>query len=201
MDRTLLSVARAVKRRRHSSLPTLFLFTDTSRLPDPRASIARLPRPGRNSPVCGVVFRHDGAPNRTQLGREIAQICRSKRLPLVVAGDARLAIALRAGLHLRDGSYPSLVRPRRRRGGIVTSSAHDLPSLRRAVRSGADLVFLSPAFPTASHPGQKALGPLRWRLLARESAIPVAALGGIDGRNLRRLFPYAAGAGGIGNLS
>ena len=201
MDETLLSAARAVKRRRRQRLPALFLFTDAARLADPRGAIARLPRPGCFGPLCGVVLRHDGAPDRAALARDVARLCRARRIPLVVAGDSRLAAALGAGLHLRDGRYPSPARPARRRGGLVTGSAHDLASLRRAARNGADLVFLSPAFATASHPGRRALGPLRWRLLARRSEVPVLALGGIEGRLIRRLSPACAGAGAIGALS
>ncbi|MBV8703931.1 MAG: thiamine phosphate synthase [Acetobacteraceae bacterium] len=50
-----------------------------------------------------------------------------------------------------------------------------------AATAGVNFVFLSPAFPTASHPGGAALGAARWSRLAARSAAPVAALGGIDG--------------------
>jgi thiamine-phosphate pyrophosphorylase len=102
---------------------------------------------------------------------------------LVVAGDARLAAALRAGVHLRGGRWPGLIRPR----GFVTSSAHGFPDLRRAARAGARLAFLSPVFGTASHPDARTLGPTRWSGLARYAPIKVAALGGIDGNSVRRL--------------
>ncbi|MEO8715891.1 MAG: thiamine phosphate synthase, partial [Acetobacteraceae bacterium] len=83
-----------------------------------------------------------------------------------------------------------------------TSSAHDASSLRRAARAGASLAFLSPVFATASHPGAPALGTLRWARLARGARLPVAALGGIDGRTARRLPGRdCAGAGGIGALA
>ena len=82
-------------------LPRLWLFTDERRLADPRASVARLPR-GK----AGVVLRHDGYPDRAALGRDLARICRERRLVLVVAGDVRLAAKLRAGVHLRAGRWP-----------------------------------------------------------------------------------------------
>lgn len=197
MDQRLLDWARAVKARRGARAPTLWLFTDPLRLPDPRPAVARLPKGG-----AGVILRHDADPARPALARALARLCRVRRLALVVAGDARLAAALGAGLHIRDGRRPGPNRPPRRRGALLTSSAHDASSLRRALRQGADLVFLSPVFPTASHPGVRALGPLRWTRLALRARRKAAALGGIDGRSVRRLpRRVCAAAGAIGALT
>jgi thiamine-phosphate pyrophosphorylase len=177
MDAKLLAWGRAAKARGILG-PPLWLFTDATRLPDPRHAVARLPRR-----LAGVVFRHDHHPDRARIGRDLARICRGRGLVLVVAGDVRLAAALRAGVHLRDGVWPGVVRIR----GYVTSSAHGFPALRRAARSGAKLAFLSPVYPTASHPGAPSLGFARWSRLARAAPIAVAALGGIDGTTVRRL--------------
>jgi thiamine-phosphate pyrophosphorylase len=183
MDARLVAWARAARRRDKASrprpLPRLWLFTDTRRLPDPRQAVANLPRG-----LAGVVLRHDDAPNRWRLARDLAALCRRRQLAMVVAGDVRLAAAVGAGVHLRGGRWPGHVRLYR---GWITSSAHDAVELRRARRSGADLVFLSPIFATASHPGAAALGAIRWTGLARSAGLPVAALGGIDGTALRRL--------------
>lgn len=80
----------------------------------------------------------------------------------------------------------------------MTASAHSERELAEAFALGADLVFLSPVFPTRSHPGARALGPVRFGLIARKAAGPVLALGGMGPRNLRRLKPLgAAGYGAI----
>jgi thiamine-phosphate pyrophosphorylase len=153
-----------------------------------------------------VVFRHDDAPGRVALGRRIAQLCRERRLRLVVSGDARLAAALGAGLHLCGGRRDRPIRV----PGLLTSSAHGIAELRRARGARAAACFLSPAFPTASHPGARALGPLRWaRLAATAAASPasiikpplILALGGVNGATLARLPQrLCAGAGAIGAL-
>jgi thiamine-phosphate pyrophosphorylase len=195
MDRKLLAWGL---RGKPGATPRLWLFTDERRLPDPRAAVAGLP-PGR----AGVVLRNDADPDRTALGRDLARICRQRRLLLVVAGDARLAAALKAGVHLRGGHWPGPTRPR----GFATSSAHSMADLRRAASAGAKLVFLSPAFATASHPGVAAMGPSRWAAIARRggSGIHVGALGGIDGVTVKRLparICDAAGAiGALGSCS
>jgi thiamine-phosphate pyrophosphorylase len=201
MDARLLAWARAAAGRPGSArrLPTLWLFTDARRLPDPRPAAARLPRG-----LAGVVLRHDGEPGREALGRDLAGICRARRLALVVAGDVRLAAALGAGVHLRSGRWPCRVRLARMHRGrsLVTSSAHRLADMRRAKLAGAAIVFLSPVFATASHPGTAALGPVRWTRMARSARLPVAALGGIDGTSLRRLPATVCRAiGAIGALA
>lgn len=170
----------------------LWLFTDRHRLADPLASAARLPRG-----LAGIVLRHDDEPDPAALGRALARICRERRLRLVVAGDIRLARALQAGVHLRGGRWPGPVRRR----GLVSSSAHSRAELTRARRAGADLVFLSPAFATASHVGAPGLGPVRWAGLAHGAGLPVLALGGMTGRLAQRLPRFCAGAGAIGALA
>jgi thiamine-phosphate pyrophosphorylase len=199
MDARLLAWAQAQARQRTRprGLPPLWLFTDARRLADPRPVVARLPKG-----LAGVVLRHDQDPERAALGRDLARLCRARRLKLVVAGDSRLAESLGAGLHLRGGRWPGPGQsPRLRRlGALRTSSAHSLPELRRAARAGVDLVFLSPAFTTRSHPDAAPLGAVRWALLARRAGprLGVAALGGIDGATVRRLSRHLCrGVGAI----
>ncbi len=149
--------------------------------------------------LCGVVFRHDGVAERAALAQQLSAICRARRLALIIAGDTRLALALRAGIHLRGGLRPDFVRLPRT--ALRTASVHDQRQLHRARGSLANIVFISPAFATRSHPGAKALGGHRWRALARRAAPAKAyALGGLDGRLVRRLGPICRGAGAIDAL-
>lgn len=164
------------------SRPVIWLFTDAARLADPLPAVRRLPRG-----LAGVVFRPDGLTpaGRLDLGRALARLCRARRLVLVVAGDARLAAALGTGVHLRNGRWPGLAgraheggRSRRR---MISSSAHGKAALIRARRAGAAIAFLSPLFPTDSHPGAASLGSARFAATARHAGLAVAALGGLDG--------------------
>lgn len=182
--------------RRGRALPRLWLFTDPERLPDPLAAAARLP-PG----AAGVVAR-GLAPG--MLAR-LAALARRRRLRLVVAGDGRAALRIPgAGLHLADrepGARHRLAFLAARRGRPLSAAAHGRAGLARARRLGADLVFLSPVFPTRSHPGAPTLGPLRWAALARRAGRPVAALGGIVAPAAGRLPRFAAGLAAIGGLA
>jgi thiamine-phosphate pyrophosphorylase len=168
------------------------LFTDSERLPDPRAAVAQLPKG-----CAGVVFRHDSAPDREAMGRDLTRICRARRLAMVVAGDPRLAARLGVGTHLRAGRRFGPVRPH----GLVTSSAHSVAELRRAALAKADLAFLSPAFATSSHPGAPGLGPLRWGMMAARlparAGMRIGALGGVSGANVRRLSRRCGAVGAI----
>jgi thiamine-phosphate pyrophosphorylase len=100
---------------------------------------------------------------------------------LVLAGDP---IAAAPG-HLRGRHSRG---PHRAAPGLIrTAPVHDLPEIRAAEKAGADLLFLSPAFPTRSHPGAAALGPLRFLLLAGQARAPVIALGGMNAKRARKL--------------
>jgi thiamine-phosphate pyrophosphorylase len=130
----------------------------------------------------GVVFRHYGlAPGeRRRLFERLRRVARRRRLFLLAGGT---------GLRC-DGAHGGRGR------GFRSASAHDLAELKTAERSGANLVFLSPAFPTRSHPGARALGPVRFAIIAGQARIPVIALGGMDPKQARRL-PHIYGWAGI----
>jgi len=191
MDVRLVSWAREVKARA-AGPPPLWLFTDQRRHPDLCAVVAALPRG-----LAGVVFRHDGAPGRRELALRVARICRERRLALVVAGDWRLAARCHAGLHLRAGRAPLAPRGLAR----VSASAHGAAEIVRARAAGVAVIFVSPVFATASHPGARGLGATRWALLARLAPKRVAALGGIDGDSVRRLARGGIAVGAVTALA
>jgi thiamine-phosphate pyrophosphorylase len=168
------------------ALPGLWLVSDPVRLPDPRAAAARLPR------GAGVLAR---GLDRAVLDA-LARLCRQRGLLLLVGGDGRAALRLGAGLHVPDrapacGLLPFL---RARHGGVrfavLSVAVHGRAGAARGRRLRADLGLVSPAFPTASHPGAPALGPLRWAGLAARSGRPAVALGGVAAGNAARL-PWA----------
>lgn len=200
---SLAELARRLQARRRRAaerpLPGLVLMTDSRRLPDPLAAAARMP------PGSAVILRHYDAPDRKALAVRLKQVCRRRGIRLLIAGDARLAAVVGAdGLHLPEYMVarrgPSW-RLWRRPGWLVTAAAHGDRALFRAARAGADAALLSPVFATASHPGERTLGPLRFTGLAVRAPLPVYALGGLDAAGARRLggAPLAgfAGIGGI----
>ena len=161
---------------RRQPLPRLWLMTDERQGEGLWEALERLPKGS------GVVFRHyrlEPQPRR-RLFERVRKVARRRRLLLLAGGED-----LRAdGIHGCPGK------------GLRSASAHNLRELKRAERSGASLVFLSPAFATRSHPGSRPLGPVRFGLTARHARIPVIGLGGLDARKARRL-PHIYGWAGI----
>ncbi len=176
------------------------MLTDSVRLPDPEGAIAGLPRGS------GIILRDYAHPDRRALAETLRSASRNLGLRLLIAGDARLAMAIRAdGLHLPEGLVkqgPGAWRAWRRPGWLVTAAAHSPAALRRAAKAGVDAALLSPVFPTASHPDAQGLGPVRFARWCGEGPIPVYALGGIDAASARRLIgSRSVGLAGIGALA
>jgi thiamine-phosphate pyrophosphorylase len=157
--------------RRHPPLPRLWLMTDERMGESLWQALARLPRGS------GIVFRHYGlAPvERRRLFERVQAVARRRRLVLVQAGNERL------------GRGPCIVHNGGRR--TTTAAVHTRREAIAAIRAGAELLFVSPVFPTRSHPDAATLGPIKLGLLIRGLRVPVIALGGMNARKARRLGP------------
>lgn len=192
-----MMLARHAARSKRGTLPSLFLMTDESRAGDLEAALHGLPR------GAGVIFRHYGVPDRAALALRLRRLARARGLVFLVAGDARLAARVRAdGFHAPEALAQLIPAARRAMpGGLITAAAHGEQGLISANHYGADAALLSPVFPTQSHPGAPALGPVRFAALASRSALPVIAMGGIDAMTARRLTGMQiAGFAAIGAL-
>lgn len=165
-------------------LPRTWLVTDERQGEQLLGAVARLPR------GTGILFRHYRLPaaERRVLFHRVASIARRRRLIVLLAGTP--AIARRWGADGWHGRRPGR--------GLHSVAVHGLAEMRAAERNGASLLFLSPVFPTRSHPGAAGLGCVRFGLLAQKARRPVIALGGLTRRNLLRLT--ALGAYGWGAI-
>jgi len=175
---------RQSRDRAISALPRLWLVTD-ERIADDvlLASVAGLPRGG------GIVFRHYslGRHQRRDLFARVRRIARRRRLMLFLAGSEDAAIRWGCdGFHGRTGRKSVRL--------LRSAPVHNLHEIRAAERAGAHILFLSPLFPTRSHPGSATLGRARFARLARQTHVPVIALGGVTKANARHL----AGLGAFG---
>ncbi len=181
----------AARARRVGRAPTLVFLTDAAREPDPAGIVARLPR------GAAVIVRDYAHPARDALARALVRIGRARGVIVLVAGDPRLAIRVRAdGFHAPEGlAFRARAVRAIRPNALVTTAAHGPRGLVAAARVGADAALLSPVFATPSHPGAAALGPVRFAALAAAARLPVLALGGVDARTVRRLL--GSGAAGI----
>jgi thiamine-phosphate pyrophosphorylase len=176
---------------RGKPLPRLVFFTDPSRTPDPAAVMARLPR------GAGVVYRAFGAPNAVAEGRRLVRVARRRGLTLLAGADGRLAARIGAdGVHLPERAAAKARGLRRLRPGwIVSCAAHSPAAIVRAHRAGADAVFVSPVFESASPSAGRPLGALRFARMVRGARLPVFALGGVSAKTARQLA--RSGAAGL----
>ena len=142
------------------SLPRLWLLSDARNDAGIDAALRALPEGS------GFVFRHyhlDPDARRARF-EELADTARAMGHTVILSGEGEWGA---------DGHYGQ------RGHGLYLATAHDGDEVQAAVADGADGIFLSPVFPTASHPGSHTLGPLGFSVLAQQSPVPVIALGGM----------------------
>ena len=157
-------------------LPAVWLVSDARSDAGLEAALLRLPRGS------GFIFRHFHLPPAQRRARfaALARIARGRDHVVVLGGTVAQARAWGAG-----GAYGSPRQLAQGPQGLRLAAVHSLHELALARR--ADLVLLSPAFATRSHPGAAPLGPLRFRLLAARAQAPLIALGGMNPRTAQRL--------------
>lgn len=163
--------ARMAKRQ---TIPQVILMTDARTDAGLACALARLPRSS------AVVFRHYHLVPHERHAR-FTWLRRLARLRGVRVIGAQVPQSWHT-----DGAYGA-VGDIAGKPGLKLATAHSLREIGAAVRGGAHAILLSPVFPTRSHPGGKALGAVRFLLLARQSPLPVIALGGITRARAARL--------------
>ena len=180
--------------------PSTVFFSDRTRAPDWQATLSRA------GPTCGLILRDYDAPARLDMAIAMQAMCRKEGRFFAIAGDAKLARALRASFHCP--AY--LLRRPLRHGAITpcdTAATHDRAEILAAAHAGFRHIFISPIFATTSHVGQAGLGPVRARALAHYAVglgLTPLALGGLDAARLTRLngtSPVFHGYGAIDALA
>ena len=162
--------------RSSQPLPRLWLMTDERLGGGLIDAVKRLPE------GAGIVFRHYGLEEKGRRALFDQVRAAAPMALLLLAGPARQAQQWGA-----DGSHgPGCGR------GLRSAPVHDQAEIRAAERAGAALLFLSPVYATRSHPGARALGLARFAWLARRTALPVIALGGMGPARGRRLASFGA---------
>ncbi len=166
----------------------LAMFTDDRRGGDVAEMVAALPRVPRVPPLA-VIFRHDGmvGPARMKLAEEVRLEAKSRGHFFLMA---RQQLVGADGTHAVSGK------------GLISWPVHSLVEAAAAKAQGAGLGFVSPIFPTQSHPGAAGLGVARASAIAARAGFPCFALGGMTPETARRLhgLPFY-GLGAIGAFS
>lgn len=162
-------------------LPPLMLVT-----PDPGGDKAAFLRRLERCLEVGVEFVQFRAPSLTadryaEMAREVIHCCRRAGARVVLNAEPELARVLEAdGVHLNSRRLREYANRPLESRLLVGASCHNPNELRMAARCQADYVVLGPVLPTVSHPGAVTLGWKRFSELARGSAVPVYAIGGLS---------------------
>ena len=164
--------------KRHPALPLIWLVSDARNDATLDQVLHKLPRGS------GLIFRHYhlGPAERRQRFANLKRLARSKGHTMALSASPAEARRWSA-----DAVYGSPCRLTRGPSMIRLVTAHSLRELGQAMRARAHAILLSPVFPTRSHPGNRTLGPARFRLLAARATVPVIALGGMTARRARQL--------------
>ena len=143
----------------------------------------------------GFVFRHYHLPGaeRRQRFDALALLCRSREHIVVLADQPAVAIEWGA-----DGVYGSPGQVGERSGLLRLATVHSAEEIVLADSLQVDALFLSPVFPTRSHPGSDTLGKERFFTLASTAKAPVIALGGMNAERAAELgWPRWAAIDGL----
>ncbi len=173
----------------------MFYFTDDQRGLDPLQVAYTLPS------GTGIIFRHYNCENRAEKAEYLAKICKHHHLNLYIAQNPALAHSIDAdGVHLPEYQISRIPMIRSRYPALdISAACHSARALHKAAALGADRAFLSPIFPTKSHPGKTGTGLMTAALAIRGQALPVYALGGVQDHHVRQLA--GLGFSGFGAIS
>jgi thiamine-phosphate pyrophosphorylase len=137
------------------------------------------------------------AAEQVALARRLLAVARPCGARVSLHGDPRLACEAGAGgVHLSAGADASAARALLGADALVGLSIHAGDDLARIDPAAVDYLVAGPAYETASKPGYgPCLGPSGIASLARSTAIPILAIGGLDAGNAAPLL--RAGAAGV----
>ncbi len=165
-------------RARQPQLPLLWLLSDARNDDRLEPALAALPRGS------GFVYRHYhlGDAERRLRFDVLARGARRYGHLVILAAPPALAEAWGA-----DGVYGAASDAASHGEMPFYAAAHDGDDIIAAGGGGAVAIFLSPVFPTRSHPGARTLGIHGFHVLAQQSPVPVIALGGMTAARARLL--------------
>ena len=177
---------KALKKYHKANLPNLWLFTDLQKTLKPVELSKKLPVQS------GVIIRHyNNSKNKKTIIKDILNVKKRRMLTVLISGENK------RGLNIDGNHFPQWASPINNGNKITSMSFHHAKDLRKSINLKADLVFISPVFPTTSHKNKKCLGVIKLGLMARLFKKHVIALGGINNKNIGRLrsLPISGCAG------
>ncbi|MDX8395997.1 MAG: thiamine phosphate synthase [Mariprofundaceae bacterium] len=172
-------------------LPQLILITDRDRLPGER--FFEVVKEALDGGVDAILVREKQLDSAKLLAfsSRLRGLTHQFGAKLIIHTQADIAKAINAdGVHIASNMLNEIPAMRTWLDDdkmTISASCHNEIELGFAHRFGADFSFLSPVFPTQSHPDTPALGIDAFKQLANDSPLPIIALGGINSENRQQL--------------
>jgi 8-oxo-dGTP diphosphatase len=169
-------------------LPTCMLVT-----PDTDTDTATFLDKLRRSLVAGIGLVQLRAPGLDidryrQLALQVIAVCHEQGARVVLNAEPQIAEQLGAdGAHLTSQRLLRMMERPVPAPFLIGASCHDATELRHAENCELDYAVLGPVLATASHPDASPLGWQRFAQLARNSRLPVYAIGGMQVDDLERI--------------
>ena len=176
---------KTLKKYHKTNLPNLWLFTDSHKTLKPVELSKSLPMKS------GVIIRNYKSKNKKIIIKDILNVKKRRMLTVLISGEYK------RGLNIDGNHFPQWANPINNGNKITSMSFHHAKDLRKSINLKADLIFISPVFPSTSHKNKQCLGVIKLGLMARLFKKHVIALGGINNKNISRLrsLPIAGCAG------
>ena len=167
----------------NATLPPLAFFTDYGIIPNQHEILQHIPHP------LLVIIRDYDHPERRHYIATIANICHQRSLPFFIAKDVLLAKELGAtGVHIPHGLLNTDIHHECNiHQLLISTSIHDDASFADIQSYSPSWSFLSPIFPTRSHPNTPPIAPAAIQQILKKSPFPIYALGGITSQNISEL--------------
>lgn len=120
---------------------------------------------------------------------KIHEICKHYGVPFIVNDNVDIAVKCHAeGIHVgQDDMKASCVRERVGDDMIIGVSAHTVEEAVEAVKNGADYLGAGAVFGSSTKQNAGAMKKETLRSICESVDIPVVAIGGINGKNLKEL--------------
>lgn len=120
---------------------------------------------------------------------KIHEICKHYGVPFIVNDNVDIAVKCHAeGIHVgQDDMKASCVRERVGDDMIIGVSAHTVEEAVEAVKNGADYLGAGAVFGSSTKQNTGAMKKETLRSICEAVDIPVVAIGGINGKNLKEL--------------
>ncbi len=127
----------------------------------------------------------------------IRTLCKSNGVPLIINDNILLAKQVMAdGVHLgQEDEHPEIARNVLGSEAIMGTSVSSLDELEKTDLRHCDYIGTGAVFPTCTKEGKNVCGLSGLETVAKNSSVPVVAIGGIDSTNAKSCFEH--GAAGI----